>query len=318
MFNMSIGHLTHRSASQLIMSYLWIALGALLAAISIKIFLFPNELIDGGIIGIAMILTRLTSKEIFPLAFIVLNLPFIYLSYKFIRRTFFIQMVIAVILFAIFLGLLGRVRPFSSEYLEAVVVGGAILGIGVGLIIRNGGCLDGTEIMAIIINRKTGFTVGQVVLVINIFIFTIYGMIFKDWHIAFRSLLTYVVAFKMMDIVIVGLDELKSVIIISSKTKDLAKLIMHEMGLGLTILHGKGGYSGDAREILFLIVERLDLSALKEIVLTRDTCAFMAIENLHEVISGHQIQSPVKKRGSRSKAKSIKRPLRSLSSLKKR
>ncbi|QVL56235.1 MAG: YitT family protein [Simkaniaceae bacterium] len=294
---MSGTHTSHKSKTQYLISYFWTAVGAFLAALSIKIFLFPNDLIDGGIIGISMILTRLSTKVLFPIYFIVLTLPFIYLSYKFIRRTFFIQMIIAVILFSISLGLLNHVEPFESDPLEVIVIGGAILGIGAGLIIRYGGCLDGTEIMAIIINRKKGFTVGQVVLFINIFIFAAYGAIFRDWHIAFRSLLTYVVAFKMMDIVIVGLDELKSVIIISTKPKELTQLVMHEMGLGLTIMYGRGGYSGDAREILFVIVERLDLADLKDLILREDPSAFMAVENLHEVVYGRQAKLPSKKKG---------------------
>lgn len=289
-------HVGQKSKGQLLLSYFWTAVGAFLAALSIKMFLFPNDLIDGGIIGVSMILTRLSTKALSPIYFIILTLPFIYLSYKFIRRTFFVQMIIAVILFTLFLTLLNRIEPFESDPLEVIVIGGAILGIGAGLIIRNGGCLDGTEILAIIINRKKGFTVGQVVLFINLFIFAAYGIIFSDWHIAFRSLLTYVVAFKMMDIVIVGLDELKSVIIISSKPKELTQLVMHEMGLGLTVMYGRGGYSGDAREILFVIVERLDLADLKDLILREDPSAFMAVENLHEVVYGRQAKIPTKKR----------------------
>ncbi|MCB1106902.1 MAG: YitT family protein [Chlamydiia bacterium] len=289
------GYAGQKSKSQHILSFFWTALGAFLAALSIKIFLLPNDLIDGGIIGIAMILTRLSKQILFPFYFIILTLPFTYLSYKFIRRTFFIQMIIAVILFSFFLGLLDKMAPFESEALEVIVIGGAILGIGAGLIIRNGGCLDGTEILAIIINRKKGFTVGQVVLFINIFIFVAYGLIFRDWHIAFRSLLTYVVAFKMMDIVIVGLDELKSVIIISKKPKELTRLVMHEMGLGLTVMYGRGGYSGEATEILFVIVERLELADLKDLILREDPTAFMAVENLHEVVYGRQAKMPKKR-----------------------
>jgi uncharacterized membrane-anchored protein YitT (DUF2179 family) len=100
--------------------------------------------------------------------------------------------------------------------------------------------------------------------------------------------MTYIVAVKMIDMVIVGLDELKSVLIISSRPKELAEAITQELGLGLTIMHGKGGFSGDAREILFVIVERLDLSDLKELILKKDPTAFMAIENLHEVVYGKQ------------------------------
>ncbi len=285
-----------RNLKQIVLSYFWTTVGAFLAALAIRIFLFPNDLIDGGVIGISMILSRLTSDVLFTVYFIIMTLPFLYLSYRHIRRTFFIQMIIGVILFSIFQILLVNVQPFESDPLEVIVIGGAILGIGCGLIIRNGGCLDGTEILAIIINRKKGFTVGQVVLFINIFIFVAYGWIFLDWHIAFRSLLTYVVAFKMMDIVIVGLDELKSVLIISSKPKEITSRVMHELGLGLTVMYGRGGYSGDEREILFVIVERLNLSDLKEIVLREDPSAFMAVENLHEVVYSKQERLPVKKR----------------------
>ncbi len=268
--------------------FFWMTFGAFLAAVSIRIFLLPNQLIDGGIVGIALIMARVFGENLVSYFLVVLNIPFVYLAFRYIRRAFVVHMVYAVILFAIFLVLLDNVPPFFGDTLEIIVFGGAILGVGAGLIIRNGGCLDGTEILAIIINRKTGFTVGQVVLFANVFIFGAYGWIFQDWHIALQSLLTYVVAFKMIDMVIVGLDELKSVLIISSKPSELAKVIMSKLGLGLTMLHGKGGFSGASREIIFTIVERLDLAELKEIVLREDPQAFMAIENLHEVVSGKQ------------------------------
>lgn len=281
--------------------YFWITLGAFLAAISIQVFLYPNLLIDGGIIGLSLILARLFGDSYLPIFLFTLNLPFIYLAYKFIRRSFVVQMLIAVTLFAIFLSLLEKFPPFKADILEVVVIGGAILGAGVGLIIRNGGCTDGTEILAILINRKQGFTVGQVVLFINIFIFAAYGWIFKDWHIALQSLMTYIVAFKMIDIVIAGLEEMKSIMIMSTKPDSLRKLIMHEMGLGLTVIKGQGGYSGEDRDILFVIVERLDIAALKELVLQKDPAAFMAIENLHEVAYGRHVKKIVQRRKKRRK-----------------
>ncbi len=268
--------------------FIWVSLGAFLAAISLRVFLLPNELIDGGIIGISLILARLFGENYLSYFLIVLSLPFIYLAYRFIRRTFVFHMFTAILLFALFLWVFDTAPPFYGDPLEVIVFGGAILGVGAGLIIRNGGCLDGTEILAIIINRKKGFTVGQVVLAANFIIFAVYGLIFRDWHIALQSLLTYVVAFKMIDLVIVGLDELKSVLIISSKPKELSKVIMNQLGLGLTIIHGKGGFSGASRDLLFIVVERLDLADLKEIVLREDPEAFMAIENLHEAVSGRQ------------------------------
>lgn len=276
--------------------YFWIAIGAFLAAFSIRVFLLPNSLIDGGTVGIALILSKLFGEMYLSYFLIVLNLPFIYLAYRHIRRTFVIHMVVAVLLFAFFLIVTSQIPVFLGDPIEVIVIGGALLGVGVGLIIRHGGCLDGTEILAILINRKKGYTVGQVVLFINIFIFTAYGWIFKNWHFALQSLITYIVAFKMMDLVIMGLDELKSVLIISSKPKELGSVIMEELGLGLTIMHGKGGFSGDKREILYIIIERLDLAELKEIVLREDATAFMAIENLHEVAYGKQAHLPYKKK----------------------
>jgi uncharacterized membrane-anchored protein YitT (DUF2179 family) len=267
--------------------FLGMAIGALLAAVSLRVFLVPNELIDGGIIGIALILGRLTSFDYLSLFILALNLPFIYLAYRSIRRMFVVYMLAATLLFILFLYLLHTPAiAFEADPLEAIVIGGAMLGAGAGMIIRHGGCTDGTEILAILINRKKGFTVGQVVLFINIFIFAIYGWIFQDWHIALRSFMTWIVAFKMMDIVIAGLEELKSVLIMCTKPEELSKIITHELGLGLTFIKGKGGYSGEDRDILFIIVERLDLAQLKEIVLHEDPSAFIAIENLHEVAYG--------------------------------
>lgn len=285
-----------KTVSHHLKGYFWIAVGAFLAAFAIRIFLFPNALIDGGIVGVALIFAKLLGDQYLSYFLILLNIPFIYLAYKYIRRTFVIHMGVAVVLFAIFLIVLEKVPYFHGDALEIIVIGGAMLGIGAGLIIRNGACLDGTEILAILINRKQGFTVGQVVLFINIFIFTAYGWIFLNWHAALQSLITYIVAFKMIDLVIMGLDELKSVLIVSSKPKELAEIITHELGLGLTVMQGRGGFTGETRELLFIIVERLDLAELKEIVLREDPSAFMAIENLHEVVYGKYAYLPYKKK----------------------
>jgi uncharacterized membrane-anchored protein YitT (DUF2179 family) len=292
-----------KKISSHLFSYLGMAVGAFFAAMAIRIFLIPNELIDGGVIGISLILARLFGSSYLSFFLLVLNLPFIYLAYRYIRRSFVIHMFAAIVLFAIFLFLLEKLPSFGADPLEAIVVGGAMLGAGAGFIIRHGGCTDGTEILAILINRKKGFTVGQVILFINIFIFAAYGWIFNDWHIALRSLMTYIVAFKMMDIVIAGLEELKSVLIMCSKPDKLSKIITHELGLGLTFIKGKGGYSGEDRDILFIIVERLDLAELKEIVLREDPSAFIAIENLHEVAYGRTAKIAMKRKARKGFAK---------------
>jgi uncharacterized membrane-anchored protein YitT (DUF2179 family) len=277
-----------RSFLSQFLSYFWMTLGAFLAAFSIEVFFIPNNLIDGGVVGVAMIFGNLFGKQLIPFLLVLFNLPFLVLAYRSIGKGFVIHMIVAVLLFSGFLVFIAHMIPlqFRGDSLEVVVIGGAILGIGLGLIIREGGCTDGTEILGIIINRRAGFTVGQVVLVCNIFVFGAAGLVFKDWHPALMSLITYIVVIKIMDSVIVGLDETKSVLIISSKSKIIADAIVYELGLGLTIMYGRGGFSGDEREILYVIAERLQLAELKDLILREDPNAFIAIENLHEVANG--------------------------------
>lgn len=271
-------------------AYAMLAIGAFLAAFALEVFLTPNKLIDGGTVGLAMIFAKLFGQSYLPLFLLLFNLPFLFLAYRFIGKAFLLHMLFATVLFAGSLSLIHHFFPweFHGETLEVVILGGAILGVGIGLIIRYGGCTDGTEILGIIINRRTGFTVGQVVLVCNFFVFGTAGLVFQDWHPPLLSLINYIVVVKTMDAVIVGLDETKSVLIISAKSKAIADAIVHELGLGLTVMYGRGGFSGDAREILYVIVERLQLAELKELIHREDPTAFIAIENLHEVANGNQ------------------------------
>ncbi len=277
---------TPKTIGALIINYCWIALGAFLVAVALKIFLQPSKLIDGGVVGISMICATLFGKRYLSYFLVALSIPFVILAYKQVGKRFVIKMIVAVILLAIFAFLLSSIPVFEADILEVIVFGGLTLGMGAGLIIRMGGALDGTEILAILIHRKKGYTVGQVVFFINIFIFAIAGVVELDWHPALQSFMTYIVAYKIMDTVIVGLDETKSVTIISDNPRHIADLLMHELGLGVTLMYGRGGYTGEEKEIIYVIVERLQLSALKELVQKEDPTAFIAVENLHEVISG--------------------------------
>lgn len=281
---------SNKTLSAQFFMYFAMVLGTFLAAFAIEVFFFPNSLIDGGTIGIAMILANLFGKKYLPIFITTTLLPFMYLAYRSIGRTFVMHTLGALVLFSIFTYLLHEYfpHPFSGEIIEIVVIGGCIYGIGIGLIIRYGGCLDGTEILGIMINRTTGFTVGQVVLACNIFVFGASGLVFQDWHPPLLSLITFMVVAKVMDLVVVGFDETKSVLIISSKSRMISDAIIHELGLGLTVMYGRGGFSGEEQEILYVIAERLQLSDLKDIIYREDPSAFIAIENLHEVANGKQ------------------------------
>lgn len=282
--------LQHKSLLVYTVEFFFIALGATLAAFALEVFLFPNKLIDGGVVGLAMLFAYIFGKIWFSPLLFLFNFPFLLLAWRSIGKSFVMHMLFAVLIFStasvafhVF-----TEWAFYGEMLEVVVIGGAILGVGLGLIIRFGGGMDGTEILGIIISKRTGFTVGQVVLFTNVFVFGAYGLVFQDWHPPLLSLITYMVVIKIMDAVIVGLDETKSVWIISSLSRDVGDSIMKELGLGLTVVYGRGGFSGDEREILYVIAERLQLAELKELVYSIDPHAFIAIENLHEIANGNQ------------------------------
>lgn len=269
--------------------YASLAAGCAIAALAVQIFLLPNKLIDGGTVGLAMILSHVLGAEKLPLLTIALTLPFVGFAYKFIGKDFVVRMLIALITFSLTNHLLHQLAPqFIGDTLEVVVFGGLCLGAGSGLILRHGASIDGTEITALLINRYKGFTVGQVILFCNIFIFALAGIVYRDWDTALRSLMVYMVAYKVIDAVIIGFDEMKSLTIISKKSKELTQSILHELGIGVTVMYGRGGYSGDQREILYVIIERLQLIELKRIVLSIDPNAFIAIDNLHEIVSPHQ------------------------------
>jgi len=281
----------------MLLTILFLAIGAFISAFAIKIFFIPNDLIDGGTVGLAMIVGQIVGTSWIPLLIILFSFPFVWLATKHLGWSFVLHVFPAVSLFALFLFIMPYIfsTTFHGDSIEVVVIGGGILGVGVGLILRAGGCLDGTEILGLIVNKQYGFTVGQVVFFCNLFVFGMAGLVFQAWHPPLLSLITYVVVARTLDFVIVGLDETKSVMVISSKYKEIEEAIMHDLGIGLTVMYGRGGFSKESREILYIIIERLQLADVKELVYRIDPSAFIAIENLHEVSSGRHRGKPFRK-----------------------
>jgi len=264
--------------------YFFIILGSLFVAIGLELFLIPNQIIDGGIIGVSIIMSEVTHLPL-PLYIILLNLPFLLIGYKQIGKTFAITTLFSISTLSLIVIIVNKFNVVTNDKFLATIFGGIILGIGVGMIIRNGGSLDGTEVIAILANKRFGFSVGEIVMFFNIFIMTFAGIVFT-WESAMYSLIAYFIAFKTIDIVIEGLDESKSVTIISEKTDEIAEKIMARLGRGVTYIYGKGGYSKEPKEILYVIVTRLELAKLKSIVEETDQMAFLAIEHVHDVIGG--------------------------------
>lgn len=262
----------------------FMVLGSLLAAIGLEIFLIPNSIIDGGIIGLAIVASYLTKLPL-GLFIFFLNIPFLIIGYNYIGRTFTISTLFAVTCLSVFVNFFHPIPELTHDLLLASVFGGIILGIGVGTIIRYGGSLDGTEIVAILASRKTAFSVGEIVMFFNIFILGSAGFVF-GWDRAMYSLITYFIAFKMIDVAIEGLNESKAVMIISDLPNEISEVIQARLGRGVTHLYGKGGYTGEAKEVLYCIMTRLEISKLKSIIDDIDPGSFVAIENVHDVMGG--------------------------------
>lgn len=263
---------------------LFITLGAVLMGVGLEEFLVPNQILDGGIVGISIILSHLIGWRL-GLFIFILNIPFFYIGYKQIGKTFALSTLLGITVLSITTSLLHEVPVFTDDLLLATVFGGIVLGGGVGIVIRFGGSLDGTEIMAILINKKFPFSVGEIVMFFNIFIFSIAGFVF-GWERAMYSLIAYFIAYKVIDIMIIGFDESKSAYIISDFHKEIGETLMARLGRGVTYLNGEGAYTGDNKQVIFTVITRLEEAKLKSIVEEIDPSAFLAVGNISEVRGG--------------------------------
>ncbi|WP_282137897.1 YitT family protein [Rossellomorea aquimaris] len=261
-----------------------ITIGAMIMAVGLEIFLVPNQVIDGGIVGVSIMLSHITGVKL-GLFIFILNIPFFFIGYKQIGKTFAFSTLYGIIILSISTTFLHPVAAFTQDILLASLFGGIVLGIGVGMVIRYGGSLDGTEILAILSSKKLPFSVGEIIMFVNLFILASAGFVFS-WDRAMYSLLAYYVAFKMIDITIKGLDESKSVWIISENYKEIGDALLHRLGRGVTYLKGEGAFSGDDKKVIFCVITRLEEAKLKDIVAEHDPSAFLAIADIAEVRGG--------------------------------
>lgn len=264
--------------------YVFLTIGAFLAAIALEIFLVPNNIIDGGITGISIMLSYLTKIPLGAYIFL-LNLPFLLFGYRQIGKSFVLSTFYAVSVLSLSVTILGKFPPLTYDTLLASVFGGIILGIGVGLVIRHGGSMDGTEIVAVVFSEISGFSVGEIVLFINVFILGSAGIVFT-WDRAMYSLITYFIAFKVIDLTIEGLDEEKAVMIITEKPEEIIETITARLGRSVTFWEGKGGYTKGKKGILYAVVSRLEIAKLKSIVKEHDEGAFVTIHDVYDILGG--------------------------------
>lgn len=269
---------------ELLRRIVFITIGAALVSVALEIFLVPNNIIDGGIVGISILISHVTGLPLGVFLFL-LNVPFLIIGYKQIGKTFALSTLYGVTVMSIGTTLLHPVNALTYSTFLAPVIGGVILGIGVGLVIRFGGSLDGTEIIAILFTKKSAFSVGEIVMFFNLFILGSAGFVFT-WDSAMYSLIAYYIAFKMIDITLEGFDQSKSVWIISEDAKEIGDAIMSRLGRGVTYLHGEGAYSGGMKRVIFCVITRLEEAKMKSIVQELDPSAFLAVGNIHDVKGG--------------------------------
>lgn len=274
-----------RQIKTYILQGLQLFIGAVIASIGLELFLIPNQVIDGGVVGLSIMGHYMFGNIPFGVFLVVLNIPFLYIGYKHIGKNFAVATVVAVIMLSFCSECAETFEKVTNDAFLAAIFGGIIDGIGVGIIMRAGGSLDGTEIVAIIADKHTPFSVGEVVMFINLFILSGAGLLF-GWDKAMYSLVAYFVIAKMIDVVTKGFDETYAVMIVTKDPIAVTDELNAQLGRGVTILHGQGGYTKLPKEILYCVVNRLEVTKVKEIVLAMDENAFVTINSVYDIVGG--------------------------------
>lgn len=259
----------------------FIIIGAFITAAALETFLLPNNIIDGGVIGISMMLHYVTSLNLGLLIFCI-NIPFILLALNKLGKKFVLQTFFATGMLAIATNVFHGFKV-TEDLLLSTVFGGIILGFGVGLILRNNASLDGTEMISISISKKIKvLSVGELLMCINLFIYTAAGFLF-GWERALYSILTYYIASKVIDSVLEGLDKSKSVRIVSEFHREIGDAIIKELDTSVTYMKTLGGYSRQEKILTYCVVNKFEISKLKDLVHSIDPRAFIVTEDVHEV-----------------------------------
>ncbi len=261
----------------------FLTIGAIITAFALESFLVPNNIIDGGVIGISMIVSHITKLNL-GLLILIINTPFIIMAFKKMGAKFVVQTVYANIILAVFLNLFHHYKV-TGDLLLSTVFGGIILGFGVGVILKHEGSLDGTEMLSLVVARRFGCSVGEFIMGINVFIYLAAGKVFS-WESAMYSIMTYFIASKVIDMVMEGLNSSKSVRIISDEATAIGQALIEKLDISVTYLQGIGGYTGQDKDLIYCVISRLELPKMLDIIKEIDSNAFVSVVDVHEVYGG--------------------------------
>jgi uncharacterized membrane-anchored protein YitT (DUF2179 family) len=278
------GH--ENSKVELCFNIFFIIIGGIIAGYGLESILIPNNVSDGGVTGISIMLSAVTGLSL-SIFLIILNLPFLFLGYKQIGKTFAIRSFIGIVSLSISTSVMHHVPTIiEGNPFIVVVSGGVLLGIGMGIALRNGGALDGTDMLAVLISRKIPFSTGDIIIAINLIIFSFATLVFGIEG-AISSLISYYIATKVIEVIEVGFDDSKYVRIISSSPEEIGDAIQTRLGRSVTYTTGIGGFSKEKVVIINCVINRMEESKMKQIIKHFDSEAFVTFSDVAEVKGGN-------------------------------
>ena len=276
------------------LNLLLLFVAGIINAIGVTMFLAPVNLYDSGISGTAMLLWQITPDQFtFPLFLLVLNIPLFLFGLKKQGWLFTVYSVWAGTTYSAASWFINYVLPVNvtgsspfagTDLLLCAIFGGLISGVGSGLTLRLGGAIDGIEVLAAIFAKQVGLSVGNFVMIYNVILYVIIGASFKSWILPLYSIITYYVAVGAVDFIVEGLDKAKAVMIVTSKTEEVCKTLSEEFGYGITLLKAKGYYSGEERNVIYFVVNRFQITRVKNEVRHLDPKAFFVVTEVSDML----------------------------------
>lgn len=288
-------------ASFKVINFIMLTVAGIINAFGVTVFLAPVKLYDSGISGTSMLLSGITPEYLtLPIFLIILNIPLFLYGLKKQGITFTIYSIYAVLIYSLSAWLITDILPIDvslasplagTDLLLCALFGGVISGVGSGLVIRNGGAIDGIEVMSVIFAKKMGITVGTFVMIYNVIIYIIAGIIMDSWILPLYSIVTYGAGVKTIDFIVEGLDKAKAAMIVTTMPEKVCEALSEEFGSGITIINGKGYYSDSEKSVIYFVVNRFQIGKLRSVVHENDDSAFITISEVTDVFgSGNHIE----------------------------
>lgn len=274
-------------------NFVFLTIAGIINAIGVTMFIAPVQLYDSGMSGTAILLSQITPENwTLSLFLLFLNLPLFFIGLKKQGTVFSIYAIYTVCIYSVAAWLITDVLPVDvsiasplagTDLLLCALFGGIISGLGSGLAIRYGGAMDGVEVMAVIFAKRLGITVGTFVMAYNVLLYVTCGIIMKSWILPLYSIVTYAAGLKTVDFVVEGIDRSKAATIVTKNPKAVGSAISEAFQCGITVMEGKGFYSGEEKTVLYVVVNRFQVPKLKELVKENDDTAYISIAEVADV-----------------------------------